>query len=116
MLGERISDDFRHNLFLSQGRFCLQSLPEERVNFAYGKTDTKDRFIAISAKVQKGMVISMNIKILDKNNVKIAELSSDKKLIADVESAPDLTMTVLYKQVRTEYFWTRRMSRKNFSF
>lgn len=67
------------------------------MNFAYGKTDTKDRFISISTKVQKGMIIIMNIKILDKNNVKIAELSSDKKLITDVESALDLAMTVLYE-------------------
>ncbi|MDE6973193.1 MAG: DUF4180 domain-containing protein [Lachnospiraceae bacterium] len=39
----------------------------------------------------------MNIKILNKNNVKIAEVLSDEQLITDTQSALDLVMTVNYE-------------------
>lgn len=39
----------------------------------------------------------MNIKILNKNNVKIAEVLSDEQLITDTQSALDLVMTVNFE-------------------
>lgn len=39
----------------------------------------------------------MEIKILNKNNVKIAELISDEPLITEIQSALDLAMTVIYE-------------------
>ncbi len=44
---------------------------------------------------RKGVV--MNIEITNRNNVKIAELAGDKKLITDIQSALDLAMTVVYE-------------------
>lgn len=39
----------------------------------------------------------MDTKILNRNNIKIAELLSDKKLITETQSALDLAMTVIYE-------------------
>ncbi len=39
----------------------------------------------------------MDIKIINENNVKIAELISDGKLITEIQSALDLVMTVIYE-------------------
>lgn len=39
----------------------------------------------------------MDIKIVNRNNVSIAELLSDEMLITDVQSALDLVMTVIYE-------------------
>lgn len=39
----------------------------------------------------------MDIKIINENNVKIAELISEGKLITEIQSALDLVMTVIYE-------------------